>query len=255
MFELFRRKSKPEALPEKFARLFKVHAALAASSRALIPELAQGNQPALLIANHSHLVHDLGSIAVMQWRLGDDPHTAIADAHAAYRDLIACRNRVDPGHALPMDQIAGITDWDMIYALFWLAGTPEPPVMHFPRLLEARYFAYSRFLLLRVTGAEVPAALAAAVARHQSGNGLVERDFRDKLALLDGDGDGDGDAETLIARIEDYWPKRRHNGFYRTSAPLPAGHDVSNDLSVDWQLACILRMKGIACRHSPHAWH
>ncbi|WP_156254881.1 hypothetical protein [Sandarakinorhabdus oryzae] len=249
MFGLFRKKPKPETLPEKFARLFVVHAELVAATRALIAELARQDQPALLIANHSHLVADLAAIAVMRWRLGEDPRAAIAEAHAAYRELIACRDRADPGHALPMDAIAGITDWDLVHALFWLAGTPEPVVMQFPRLEQERYFAYSRFLLLRVTGAEVPAALAAAVAQFDSGDGLVDKDFRDKLALLD----GDGDAQALVGRIAGYWPIRRRNGFYQSSAPLPAGFDASNDLSVDWQLACILKLKGLEVA-GPHGW-
>ncbi|WP_164155487.1 hypothetical protein [Sandarakinorhabdus rubra] len=250
MFGLFRRKPKPETLPEKFARLFVVHAELAASTRALIAELARQDQPTLLIANHSHLVNDLSMIAVMRWRQGEDPRAAIAEAHAAYCDLIACRNAVDPGHALPMDQIAGITDWDMVYALFWLAGTPEPVVMHFPRLVEERYFAYSHVLLLRMTGAGVPPALAAAVARFLAGGqGLVDRDFAAKQALLD----GAPDAAALMAAIAGNWPKRRTNGFFRTSAPMLAGHDASNDLSVDGQLACIARALGLAAP-PPHVW-
>ena len=148
-----------------------------------------------------------------------------------------------------MDQIAGITDWDLVHALFWLAGTPEPVVMHFPRLEQERYFAYSHYLRLRLTGAEVPATLAAAVAQFQNGDGLVDRDFRDKLALLA----GDGDARALVARILGHWPKRRRNGFYQSSAPLPAGFDASNDLSVDWQLACILKQKGLHAA-GPHSW-
>ena len=251
LFSLFRRrKAEPERLPAKFARLLVVHADFAAQTRARLPDLERQGDMALLIANHSHLVHDLGEIAVMRWRLGEDPRGAIADAHAAFRGLVACRNRVDPGHALPMAQIAGITDWDLVHALFWLAGTPEPVVMHFPRLLEARYFSYSRFLLLRVTGADVPPALAAAVAGlAASGQGLVDRDFAAKQALLN----DVGDAAALMAEIAGLWPKRRTNGFYRTSAPLPAGHDVSNDLSVDWQLACIARARGLAAP-APHSW-
>jgi hypothetical protein len=250
MFGLFRKKPKPETLPEKFTRLFASFEELADSTRALITELEQQNQPALLIANHSHLVHDLGSIAVMQWRLGDDPRAAIAEAHAAYHGLITCRNRVDPGHALPMNQIAGITDWDMMYALFWLAGTPEPPVMHVAGLAEARYFAYSRFLLLRVTGAGVPPELADAVARFAADEqGLVNRDFRKKQALLD----GAPDAAALAARIAGKWPKRRTDSFYQSSASINAGWDASNDLSVDWQLACIARLFGLTVP-APHGW-
>jgi hypothetical protein len=247
---LRKRKPEPESLPAKFARLLVVHADFAAQTRARLPDLERQGDMALLIANHSHLVHDLSHIAVMRWRLGDDPRRAIAEAHAAYRGLIACRERVDPGHALPMAAIAGITDWDFVHALFWLAGIPEPVVMHVPRLLEARYFSYSRWLLLRVTGAEVPPALAAAVAGFAaSGQGLVDRDFAAKRALLD----GAGDPAALTARIASHWPKRRTNGFYRTSAPLPAGHDVSNDLSVDWQLAAIARARGLTAP-APHGW-
>lgn len=249
MFRLFRKTPSPETLPEKFARLLAVHAELAASTRALTADLAHQDQPALLIANHSHLVHHLSGIAVMRWRLGEDPRAAIAEAHAAYRDLIACRTAVDPGHRLAMDQIAGITDWDLVHALFWLAGMPEPVAMHVPRLEQERYFACSRFLLLRVTGALVPPALAAAVAGFQGGDGLVDRDFRDKLALLD----GAGDPAALMARIASHWPKRRSNGFFRTSAPLLAGHDAWNDLSVDWQLACIARARGLSAP-VPHGW-
>lgn len=241
MISLFRRKPKPESVPEKFTRLLALREELAADTRAIIADLERQNQPALLIANHSHLVDHLIGIAVMLWRRGDDPRAAIGRAHAAHQALIACRDRIDPGHALPMDQIAGITEWDLVHALFWLAGTPEPPVMHVPRLEQERYFACSRFLLLRVTDAPVPAALAQAVAGFQGGDGLVDRDFRDKLALLD----GAGDPAELMARIAAHWPQRRTNSFYRTSAPLLAGHDASNDLSVDWQLACIARAKGL----------
>ncbi len=251
LFSLFRkRRPEPESLPAKFARLLAFHADMAAQTRARLAELERQGDMALLIANHSHLVHDHCEIAVMRWRLGDDPRSTIAETHAAYRGLIACRNRVDPGHALPMAAIAGITDWDLVHALFWLAGTREPVVMHFPQLLEERYFAYSRFLLLQVTGADVPPELAAAVAGFAaSGQGLVDRDFAAKQSLLN----GAPDAAALLAQIAGHWPKRRTNGFYRTSAPLPAGHDVSNDLSVDWQLACIARALGLAAP-APHGW-
>lgn len=82
---------------------------------------------------------------------------------------------------------------------------------------------------------------------------MVDREFRDKLRLLDSAPDSD-EREALITRIEGNWPKRRNAGFYQSSAPLQAGHDASNDLSLDYQLAGILRRLGIARPHSPHAW-
>jgi hypothetical protein len=251
LFSLFRKRPPPpERTADKFVRLLATRADFAAQTRARLPALERQGDMALLLANHSHLVDDLSMIAVMRWRLGEDPHSAIAETHMAYRGLIACRNRVDPGHALPMAQIAGITDWDFVHALFWLAGTPEPVMMHMPRLLEERYFAYGRYLLLRVTGADVPPELAAAVAGLAgNGKGLVDRDFAAKQALLD----GEGDAGALMVRTAGDWPKRRSNGFYRTSAPLAAGHDASNDLSVDWQLACIAKAWGLAAP-APHGW-
>jgi hypothetical protein len=250
MLGLFRKTPPRESLPAKFARLLAFHAEMVASTRAAIADLKRQDQPALLISNYSHLVGDHCQIAVMQWRLGQDPRAAIAAMHTAYHEMIACRAAVDPDRRLPMAQIAGITDWDFVHALFWLAAMPEPVQMHFPRLAEERYFACSHFLLHRVTGTDVPGPLAQAVAGFQSGDGLAARDFRDKLALLDGEA-----SDALIARIEGYWRKRRRDGFYQSSAPLLAGFDASNDLSVDWQLACILRVKGIARPHSPHAWH
>ena len=250
----FGKKPKAETLPEKFARLQQFHADMAASTRSAIVELKRQNQPALLIENYSHLVHDHCEIAVMLWRRGDDPRAAVATTHQAWREMIECWDAVDPNHQLPMSAIAGITDWDLVHSLFWLSGTPEPVRLDFPRLLEERYFAYSRFLLHRVTGSTVPSPLADAIDRFQAGaETLVDLDFRDKLALLESDPTASA-SEALIARIEARWPKRRNSGFYRTSAPLNAGHDVSNDLSVDHQLACILHLKGLTRERSPHAW-
>jgi hypothetical protein len=253
MFGFFRKK-KPESLPEKFTRLLQFHADMAASTRAAIAELKRGDQPALLIENYSHLVLDHAEIAVMRWRRGDDPRAAIAATHEAYREMIACLDTVDPEGRLPMASIAGITDWGLVHSLFWLAGSPEPVRLQFPRLLEERYFAYSHFVLHRVVDAAVPRPLAEAVERFQTGaNALVDRDFRDKMALLDGAPDA-AVREALITRIEGYWPRRRNAAFYRTSAPLPAGHDASNDLSIDHQLACILQRLGISRPQSAHAW-
>lgn len=253
MFGFFR-KPKPESVADKFVRLLAFHAQMADSTRAAISALKQQDQPALLLSNYSHLLHDLGEIAVMRWRLGEDPRPAIAKAHQAYREMLACWDEVDPQRALSMEQVSGITDWDLLYALFWLNGVQEPFPLRFPRLLEERYFTYSRFLLHRVTGKDVPEPLARAVARFQSGSkALVDQDFRDKLALLDSAPTA-AETESLIQRIEGRWPLRRRNGFYQRSAPLQAGHDASNDLSVDYQLACILRRLGIARPQSPHAW-
>lgn len=248
---LFRKRPPPpEGLPEKFARLLAFRADMAAQTTARLAELERQDDRALLLSNHSHRVDDHCAIAMMLWRRGDDPRGAIADAHAAYRDLIACRNRVDPDHRLAVDRIAGITEWDLVHALFWLAGTPEPVVMQCPRRLEERYFAYSHCLLLRLTGNDVPAALAAVVARFAaSGQGLVDRDFAAKQALLD----GAGDADALMARIAGHWPQRRRAGFYQASAPQFAGHDVSNDVAVDWQLAGIAKARGLMAP-APHAW-
>ena len=168
--------------------------------------------------------------------------------------MIACLDAVDPDRLLPMSAIAGITDWDLVHSLFWLTGSPEPVVLHFPRLLEERYFTYSRFILHRVTSAAAPPSLANAVDQFQTGaDALVDRDFRDKLRLLESAHDAD-EREALITRIESNWPKRRNSGFYQRSAPLQAGHDASNDLSLDHQLACILRLLGITRPRSPHAW-
>lgn len=253
MFGFFR-KPKTESVADKFVRLFAFHAQMADSTRTAITALKQQDQPDLLISNYSHLLLYLGQIAVMQWRLGEDPRPAIANARQASREMIACWDEVDPQRALSMEQVSGITDWDLLYALFWLTGVQEPFQLGFPRLLEERYFAYSRFLLHRVTGTDVPAPLAKAVARFQSGStALVDQDFHDKLALLDSD-PASAETEALIQRIEGRWPQRRRNGFYQRSAPLQAGHDASNELSVDYQLACILRRLGIARPHSLHAW-
>ena len=165
-----------------------------------------------------------------------------------------CLDAVDPERLLPMSAIAGITDWDLVHSLFWLTGSSEPVLLHFPRLLEERYFAYSRFILHRVTGAAVPRSLADAVDQFQTGaDALVDRDFRDKLRLLDSATDAD-EREALITRIEGNWSKRRKSGFYQRSAPLQAGYDASNDLSLDHQLACILRLSGITRHDSPQAW-
>ena len=254
MFGWFTRKRQPETLPEKFTRLLGFHANMIVSTRAAIAELKRGDQRALLVQNYSHLVSDHSAIAVMQWRRGDDPRAAIAETHAAYREMIACLDRVDPDRRLPMSDIAGITDWDLVHSLFWLTGVPEPLVLGFPQLLEERYFAYSRYVLHRVTGEAVPPALAEAVEQFQTGaDEMVDREFRDKLRLLDGAPDAD-EREALITRIEGNWPRRRNSGFYRRSAPLQAGHDASNDLSVDHQLACILHRLEIKRPHSPHAW-
>lgn len=65
--------------------------------------------------------------------------------------------------------------------------------------------------------------------------------------------DGAPEAAVLMARIAANWLKRRTNSFYRTSAPLQARHDVSNDLSVDWQLACIAKALGFTAP-PPHDW-
>lgn len=254
MFGLFGKKQKPEALPDKFTRLQRFHADMVVSTRTAIAELKRSDQPALLIENFSHLVNDHTAIAIMQWRRGDDPRAAIAETRAAYREMIDCRDAVDPDRLLPMSAIAGITDWDLVHSLFWLTGSSEPVVLHFPGLLEERYFAYSHFILHRVTGAAAPPSLANAVDQFQTGaDAPVDRDFRDKLRLLDSATDAD-EREALITRIEGNWPKRRKAGFYQRSAPLQAGHDASNDLSLDYQLACILRVLGITRPQSPHAW-
>lgn len=125
-----------------------------------------------------------------------------------------------------------------------------PPQLHHPAMLDERYFACSRFLLCRTTDVPVPQPLAQAVAAFEAtGKSPFDEDFHEKLALLDGGADGD-----LISRIEAGWPRRRTVSAYRTSAPLMAGHDVSNDLSVDYQLAAILHRLGVARPRSPHAW-
>jgi hypothetical protein len=254
MFRLFGRKQKPESLPEKFIRLLAFHAETAASTRTLIAELKRGNQPQLLLWNYSHLVYDFSEIAVMRWRQGEDPRGAIADARSAYLEMMACRDEIDPRGQIPVESIAGITDWDFVHSLFWLVGSPEPVRLQRPELLNERYSAYSHYLLCRTTGLAVPPALAAAVERFKTGTeALVDRDFHDKLELLDGAPNVDR-REALITRIERNWRKRRNDGYYAKHSPIQAGTDASNDLSVDHQLACILHRIGETRPQSPHAW-
>lgn len=105
-----REKPPPESLPEKSIRLLAFRADMAAQTRARLAELERQGDRALLLHNHSHLVDHHCEIAVMLWRRGDDPRTAIAVMQAAYAGLLACRERVDPGHHLAMAGIAGITD-------------------------------------------------------------------------------------------------------------------------------------------------
>lgn len=255
MFGLFKKKKpQPESLPEKFTRLLAFHAETSVSTRALIAELKRGNQPQLLLWNYSHLVYCFSEIAVMRWRQGDDPRDAIAQAHGAYLEMMACRDEIDPGGRIPVESIAGITDWDFVHTLFWLVGSPEPVRLHHPGVLQERYPAYSHYLLCRTTGVAVPPALADAVERYKNGSeALVDRDFRDKLELLDGAPDLDR-REELLTRIERNWRKRRNDGYYAKWAPIQAGTDASNDLSVDHQLASILHVTGVTRPQSPHSW-
>lgn len=249
---LFRRKPKPETLAQKFDRLLAFRAELIESAPARIADLAQTGDVRLVLQNHGHHVDDCSAVAVMLWRRGDDPRAAIRQTRQAYQTLLAERDRLDPQQTIPPAAIAGIADWDLIYSLFWLIGEPAQPLLHDPEMLGQRYFAYARYLLHRTTGSAVPEAVAAAVARFQATHDqFVDRNFRDLLALLDADR---ATAEPLCARIAANWSKRRTMAFYNTSAPLPAGFDASNDLSVDYQLACIIRAKGWHFTGSPHYW-
>lgn len=248
----FRRKPKPETLPEKFSRVLAFKAEMIASAPGRIRQLVNAGDIRLALENHSHLVADWSDVVVMQWRRGDDPRPAIGQARQAYRAMLAERDRLDPEHAIALSAIAGITDWDLVYSLFWLNNEPAEPLLHIPRMLDERYFAYARYLLHRTTGSAVPDQLAEAVERYkQSGSGLVDRNFSDLVALLEAEEPAAG---PLAARIAASWPKRRRLAFYNTSAPLNAGFDASNDLAVDYQLACIVHARGWQFTDSPHYW-
>ncbi len=251
---MFFRKKPPETLPEKFDRLLAFHDDMAQKTSAAIEQFKAENDPALALSNYSHLVHDHCEISVMQWRQGSDPRPAMGRMHAAYREMLAYRDAVDPSRTIPMEKIAGITDWDLVYACFWLIGQTEEPQFHFSRLLDERYFTYSRYLLHRLTDTAIPDAVAAAVHRFQSGHDeLVDRNFRD-LQRLVGDAPPAGEVDAIVARIEKNWLKRRGAAFYNSSAPLPAGFDVSNDLSVDYQLAGVVKKQGWEFPGNPHCW-
>lgn len=251
---MFFRKKPPETLPEKFIRLVAFYEDMARQTSAAIDQFKAENEPVLVLSNYSHLIHDHCEIAVMLWRRGDDPRPAMARMHAAYRTMLAYRDVVDPACTIPMDEVAGITDWDLVYAAFWLIGQAEQPQFHFPRLLDERYFTYSRYLLHRLTDTAMPGAIAAAAERFQAGNdGLVDRNFRD-LQMLMGETQPDADIPAIVARIEKNWQKRRRSAFYNRAAPLPAGFDASNDLSVDYQLACVVKKQGWEVAGNPHLW-
>lgn len=248
----FRRKPRPESLPEKFTRVLAFKAEMIASAPERIAALEATGQIRLALENHSHLLADWCSTAVMHWRRGDDPRPAIRYMRQAYQVMLAERDRLDPQHAIAMSAIGGITEWDLVYSLFWLIGDPVEPLLHSPHMLEERYFAYARYLLHRTTGSAVPEPLAAAVERfRQSGDGLVDHNFGDLVALLEAD---EAAAAPLAARIAGNWGKRRRAAFYNRSAPLNAGFDASNDLSVDYQLACIVHARGWQLPVTPHYW-
>lgn len=248
----FRRKQQPETLPEKFARVLAFKSEMIASAPERIAWLEATGQIRLALENHSHLIGDWCSTAVMHWRQGDDPRPAVREMRQAYQVMLAERDRLDPQHAIALPTVAGITDWDLVYSLFWLIGDPAEPLLHDPHMLEERYFAYARYLLHRTTGSAVPDKLAEAVERFkQSGDGLVDRNFRDLVALLEAD---EAAAAPLAKRIAGNWSKRRRAAFYNRSAPLNAGFDASNDLAVDYQLACIVHARGWHFSDSPHYW-
>lgn len=251
---MFFRKTKAESVPEKFARLLSFRESSAKSTASLIQQLKLENNVALALENYSHLIDDHSDISVMLWRRGEDPRQAIIRVHQAYKEMISYRYSLDPDHNIPMDEIAGITEWDLVYSLFWLIGKKEEFDYHFPYLYSERYFAYSRFILHRITDTDIPEPLSAAVESFQlTFHDLVDRNFRDLLMLL-GDEQPDDEVDVIVARISSNWLKRRNLNFYQASAPLLAGFDASNDLSVDYQLACILKKNGWQFAENPHFW-
>ena len=244
----------PETLPQKRVRLLAFHEDMVASATGAIADFRRAGDGPMVLSHYSHLIFDLVQIALMQWRMGDDPRPAIARARAAYRAMVSYREASDPGQAIPMDRIAGITDWDLVYALFWLAGRAEEPLFHFPELTGQRYFAYSRHLLLTLTDHPVAAGLQESIDGFATnGDGMADRDFRDLAALLD-PALADAEAADVAARVAANWPRRRRARFYDTSAPLTAGHDVSNDLYLDYQLACVLSQADRSALGGMHAW-
>ena len=251
---LFARRAVPETVAAKQVRMLGVYRELAASSSAIIAQARQAGDVALTLSNYSHLIGDLGSLAVLLWRLGEDPRTVICEAHDAHDAMIAFRDLADPAHGLTMGQISGITDWDQIYTLFWLTGRSVEPVFHHPHLLAQRYFAYSRWQLLRLTGRPQPDDLAATVERFRTRHDeLVDRHFADLVALLDGLPDGEA-ACAVARRVAESWSRRRRSAFYQASTPVNAGFDAANDLSIDHQLAAALHRRGLDCPAGPHRW-
>lgn len=248
------RKRKIETLDEKFTRLLSFSRSMVESSQSAISDFKKSGNVPMALSNFSHLIHNYSEIATMRWRSGQDPRDSIRQAHDAYCDMVAYRSHFDPDHQIPMIKIAGITDWDLIYSLFWLNGKSEPFEFVFPDYLSMRYFAYSRYILHRVTDTEIPEILRNAVENFHSEYGeLVDQNFGDLLILLD-DRARNEEVGAIVARVETNWRKRRNTKFYHSSAPLLAGHDVSNELSIDYQLACIVKKQGWHFPESPHLW-
>jgi hypothetical protein len=248
------KRQQPETLAEKFVRLLAFDREMVVSSGTLIDDFKRAGNTQMALWNYSHLIHYRSCSVAKLWRSGQDPRPDIIAMYRAYLEMIAYRAESDPDQAIPMAEIAGITDWDMVYSAFWMIGEVEPFVMGFPGLLGERYFAYSHYLLHRLCDQEVPAELAAAVAEAQSTNAeLVDLNFRDHLMLL-GEMEADLGLEAIARRIVANWPKRRRSKFYESSAPYLAGYDLSNDLSVDYQLGCVLQKIGLVIPENPHAW-
>jgi hypothetical protein len=251
---IFWKKKKAETLEEKFARLLDFNERLIESTRLSIDNIKISGDIRLALSNYSHLIHDHCDTALMLWRSGKDPRQIIADAHDVYNEMVSYRNQFDPDAIFTMAQIQGTADWDLLYSLFWLIGKHEPFDFYFADYQTGRYFIYSRYILCKTTNTKIPDDIEFLTMEAQKNNNdFVDKNFRDLLMLFD-DRLGESETQIIVERITSNWYKRRNLDFYYSDAADCAGHDVSNDLSIDYQLACILKRNRWVFPENPHFW-
>jgi hypothetical protein len=199
---------------------------------------------ALVLRNYADLIGDYLKLSVINWRQGEPPLDLILKAHEAHESLIEYRNTFDPEQTVSMSGYQTITDWDHLYSMFWLADLPYQMEFYFPDYLNNRYFTYSRFLLHSVQEIDVPEDIhKKAMLFSTSNNDLVDIHFKNLLSLLD-EAIPQSDMMERVSFLNTQWEQRKTSGYYSRSCAYLAGQGTTNNFSIDYQLASVIKKMG-----------
>jgi len=222
-------------------------------TKGFILEAKKKDDSKLVLQNYSFLIGHMAHRAIMTWRQGNSPQAEIKQLHQSYLEATSYRMDKDLDKLLLMEEINGITDWDMAYTLFWLSGVNEVPFYHHDGFPDNRYFFYNRYLVSELLGLSLSSKVhKQAKALYTQNHDPVDKNFVTKLKLL-GIIECSESTDSLVQEAEQAWLKRKKSRYYMSNAPEMSGYEETNELSLDYLLSAIL--KNIDWdKRSIHSW-